>query len=404
VGGEAVVRPVARSERIELLDMLRGFALLGILLANFEGTPGQLIPKIDSAITAGIHYLVSDSFRPLYAFLFGLSFALQLMRARAGDARVVGVYYRRMLALLLIGTTHLVLIWPGDILVQYALLGLVLIPLYLLPLRALLVAILLLFAYQAGENAIANWRDVSAETQQAAMLRGAEARERHDARDAMRIHDDGVRVSFGTQAISRWRTYSARVVRYLDWRNIIADDLLLLFMIGLYVGQKRWIQDAHLHRRRLAMSALAASALAVIGTIFADSVSDASDNLVYIAEVVPNWSVTFAYVAGIAFFVTSTTTRAARWFVVFVPAGMMGLSNYLLQSLVMTWPFLSYGLGLPKPGTTLWVLINFVFFFLVQVPLSAWWMARFRFGPAEWLWRCLTYGELQPMRRAAPTS
>ena len=73
MGGEAVVHPVARSERIELLDILRGFALLGILLVNFKGTPGQLIPKVDNAITAGLHYLVSDSFRPLYAFLLALA-------------------------------------------------------------------------------------------------------------------------------------------------------------------------------------------------------------------------------------------------------------------------------------------------------------------------------------------
>jgi len=84
--------------------------------------------------------------------------------------------------------------------------------------------------------------------------------------------------------------------------------------------------------------------------------------------------------------------------------GRLALSNYLLQSLVCTTIFYSYGLGLfgkvgPALGLALTVLI-----FALQIPLSVWWMKRFRFGPAEWLWRTLTYGRLQPMRVSQPAA
>jgi uncharacterized protein len=76
----------------------------------------------------------------------------------------------------------------------------------------------------------------------------------------------------------------------------------------------------------------------------------------------------------------------------------MALTNYLMQSLVMTWPFLSYGLGFEEPSTTGWLVLNLIFFFGVQVPLSHDWMARFRYGPVEWAWRSLTYGRIEPFR------
>jgi uncharacterized protein len=80
----------------------------------------------------------------------------------------------------------------------------------------------------------------------------------------------------------------------------------------------------------------------------------------------------------------------------------MGLTNYLMQSLVMTLVvFQPYGLRLPDPGTTLMIGVHVLFFLGVQVPLSRWWLSRFRFGPAEWVWRSLTYGSPQPMRNSA---
>lgn len=65
---------------------------------------------------------------------------------------------------------------------------------------------------------------------------------------------------------------------------------------------------------------------------------------------------------------------------------------------MMTLVFSRYGLGLQDPPTSVWVLINLMFFMAVQIPFSLWWVARFRFGPAEWVWRSMTYGERQPMR------
>ena len=122
--------PVASSERVELIDILRGFALLGILTVNFWGTSGESVRRLDLILSKTLDIVVSASFYPLFSFLFGLGFAVQLQRARARGAGIVLTYLRRMLALFLIGSFHAIVIWDGDILTWYALFGLVLIPLH----------------------------------------------------------------------------------------------------------------------------------------------------------------------------------------------------------------------------------------------------------------------------------
>ena len=78
--------------------------------------------------------------------------------------------------------------------------------------------------------------------------------------------------------------------------------------------------------------------------------------------------------------------------------GRMALSNYLLQSLVFTLIFYGYGLGVYGQAGPFLTLLLSLLFFRLQIWMSNWWLARFRFGPAEWLWRCMTYGKLQPLR------
>jgi uncharacterized protein len=125
---------VSAADRIELLDVLRGFALSGVLLANmtwFTGTrfmPPEVLAErplalIDGILEYGLRFFVRDKFITIFAFLFGLGVAMQLLRAEESGTRVERVYVRRMFALLAIGVAHAMLLWEGDILVPYALTG-----------------------------------------------------------------------------------------------------------------------------------------------------------------------------------------------------------------------------------------------------------------------------------------
>ena len=125
----------AAPARIDAMDVLRGFALLGILLMNIEGMVGPLMASIsgvdplltgaDRWVDTAIYLLVQGKFFPLFSMLFGMGFAIMLARAQAAGRPFVAVYLRRVLALLAIGLAHAFFVWAGDILVTYALMGLV---------------------------------------------------------------------------------------------------------------------------------------------------------------------------------------------------------------------------------------------------------------------------------------
>src|SRR5687767_1388234 len=120
-------RPVEPGERIPELDVLRGFALFGVLVAyalwNLGGPPEETYGPADRALNWALTVLVDTKFYALFAFLFGLGFSIQLTRARARGVSVVPAYCRRLLALLLIGLAHALLLRNGDILVPYAATG-----------------------------------------------------------------------------------------------------------------------------------------------------------------------------------------------------------------------------------------------------------------------------------------
>ena len=148
------LQPVARGERLELLDALRGFALLGILMVNFWGPPGTAMPALDAFIGDVLGALVDSSIYPLYSFLFGLGFALQLERAQRRGRPTAHLYLRRMIVLFLIGTVHALFIWEGDILVTYALTGLLLIPLHKLSQRGVLALVFVLALLNLNRDSV----------------------------------------------------------------------------------------------------------------------------------------------------------------------------------------------------------------------------------------------------------
>lgn len=395
-------------DRSEVLDVLRGFALLGILLVNFWGDQATSGPmqSIDNGVNEGLDVLISSSFYPLFSFLFGLGFAVQLMRAHARGTGVVLVYLRRMMALLLIGAVHSVFIWNGDILLDYAIIGLLLIPVHRLPNAWLLGLTLVLFvsgfwiqSFRAQLQRIgasdANVRAVELEVAARGQLNATAngVRQRADQADVGRAE------AYQALLAANWLQY-AGTVRNRFSRNILTTDILQFFLLGLLIGRLGWLQHAARHHRKLAWMAGAGLATAIAGNVVIYTINPSGAPWGNVAWTGANYGLTFFYIGIIGLAVTQWP-RVRDALRVFAAPGRVGLTNYLMQSVVMTLLFARYGFNLDEPGTTLWVVVNLVFFFGVQVTLSRWWLQRFQFGPAEWAWRSMTYGALQPMRRQA---
>jgi uncharacterized protein len=391
----ATLRPVAESERIELFDALRGFALLGILLVNFWGPAGTRFAQLDSFVSGALDVLVSGSFYPLYSFLFGLGFAVQLASARAKGSGSSLLFFRRLLVLFLIGTVHEVLIWNGDILVAYSILGLALIPLHHLPQKALLLLAVAMFVAGLWGPQIRR-RVEGARVEANELLTAARGVEQRIANNRSWSVDEAS-TSYAQAVRTRWQEHMNNIRGRTNWLNWLLSDVLLYFLIGLMVGRSRVLHEARERRRTLFVAAGLATVVGVGGAV-AWNVGwmDARPWLDELGYNIANPGLTAFYVLATTLLFTFTSW-GRRAFGLLVPAGRMGLTNYLMQSIVMTTLSAPYALGW-TPTTTAWIAINLAFFFGVQAPLSGWWLARYRYGPAEWLWRSTTYGVMQPFR------
>jgi uncharacterized protein len=395
----AAARPVASTERIPLLDVLRGFAVLGILLVNFAGDSGTAHPRADAAVQWILLNAVEGSFYPLFSFLFGLGFGIQLLRAEARGTNAAHIHLRRMLVLFIIGSLHGLLIYEGDILRPYATFGLPLILFGRLPSRALLAVICLLAAVQlAGEpvrDAIRTWR--IGDPQMESLRQGA----RMESAEIENNLRSGVTTYAAARAMS-WTRYSRDIHGLQEVERVVLNnEIFLLFIIGLFVAKRRVFETAAAHRRGFLLLA-AVSVLTIVGshgyTVMNLDWGRVASSLKWFAS---TKGPTFLYIALIALLCTSVP-RAARVLRVFAAPGRMALTSYLTQTIVLTLTFAPYGLGLPKFGIAAQALFCLAFFFVLQVPVAHWWLRRYQFGPAEWLWRSVTYGRVQPLRIAAP--
>jgi uncharacterized protein len=397
---------VAPGQRVELLDVLRGIAIFAILLVNFKGNVGRVTPALDAAVLRGLMLLIQASFYPLFSLLFGYGFALQLERTHARDQSMTRFHVRRMFVLFLIGTCHALLIWRGDILVTYALLGLLLLPLQRLKPRTLLLLALVPLLAQVAQPSRITQGPAETIDSEAAADRPAERPELRRFRELI-AHKEMLEESpsatraeiFRAALAVRWDAYQ-RKLRNLFSLYVVAEDVLMFFIFGFALGKAHVLQNAARYQRSFGIAAMLGLVAAVLGNVAIQLGNLDGGSLRVIASEAADSGLTLAYSAGIAA-VYVAARGPARALSIFGAPGRLALTNYLLQSLVMTFVFSGYGLDLQPPTATTWLAINTGFFFIIQVPLSHWWLANFRFGPAEWLWRTLTYGKRQPMRLAA---
>jgi uncharacterized protein len=356
--------PTPPAQRDAAIDALRGAALLGVLVENLqhfasptyaELVAGASATAWDRLGLAAIRLLCDNKVYLLFAFLFGYGIALQMLRDARAGAGFVALHLWRMALLLLIGVGNL-LLWSGDILSTYAVLGAL-----LLPLRRRSDAALL---RTAGACLLLPGLALS----------GAAA--------AAALHPEA-RAALGAAAAEA--IYPGRQTCFAFAR----------FALGLSAGRRRLLSDPGFLERaaralpwalgvglsgNLAFAAIEATAPAPLGA--AALAREAT-----LAVAAP--ALAFAY--AVAFLRWARRTRRGA---ALAAVGRTTLSNYLLQSALGTGLVARLGPIHPPAGLLLALAI-----FALQALASALWLARFRFGPLEWLWRSLAYGRREPLLR-----
>ena len=391
-----------RQERIVNVDALRGFALFGILVVNISAfsSPfygmGVADPAFSTPLDRMVQFVIAllfeTKFYLLFSFLFGYSFTLQMQSAeRAGEAFVPRLL-RRQAGLWAIGLAHAILLFHGDILTTYAVLGMVLLVLRNIEERT---ALRLAF-WLVAVTALA-WAALSALV----------------ALDPVAIDLASARAQ-GEAAMAAYRGSPSTVVgQHLQELGTVwvviglmqGPCALAMFLVGLVAGKRQLfvrLDDYRPLMRRLMVVGL------LVGLPGAAAYAFCSIYRVGTFWELPGLAIglatapllTGAYVA-LAMFVFERFKAVPR---LLAPAGRMALSNYLLQSLVCSVLFYAYGFRLMGEVSPLGGAAVAVTLFGSQLVLSRWWMGRFAYGPLEWLLRAITIAAWPRWRKPAMVS
>jgi len=367
------VRPVAPGERILGLDVFRGFAMFGVLIAyclwSLGTVPDDQWSPLNKTLGEIAGFVIDGKFYTILAFLFGLGFSLQLGRA-SDSAAAVRTYCRRLAVLAGIGLLHALLLRNGDILFPYAMTGFLLIPFRRAPDRLLvaaaLVALLVPFA------AVWLWK-----------ASGVPIPDRPQLENAPYLVENAMWVRYWYEtAIFTWPTN------------------LTLFLFGFLAGRHRLIPTLA-GRPRALLAIVPVGLLAstvfylIIKQLAAVGAPTALDRLAGgLSFTFHCWGLSSAYAATLLLALGSQ--RGIRLLSPLAAIGRMALTNYLTQAGVIVPLCLAFG-WFDTFTPTRSLLLAFALFAL-QLPFSVWWLRHYRFGPAEWVWRVLTYGRLPPMR------
>ena len=401
------ISPISSQERIEILDVLRGLAVCGILIGNMQWFSGygmmppsvaRQSPFADQIIHFLLWVFVEGKFYSIFSFLFGFGFALQIGRAEERGDLKASLFKRRLFWLLVIGLLHAYLLWAGDILSVYAVMGFVLIlfrkktngallkwafALMVIPILTYILLYVLFVAFVPPE-ALAKldaaqidfWKESVRKVSQSSYLQ--------------------IITGFNLNYI---------VGRYASLLlEMRLPKILAMFLLGFYAYRRGFFQDLSRHqpfiRRVLAYGLI----LGLIGNIAfakfagAEAVFPPSPagvvGVVSYAFGVP--ALALAFIALVA-----TLWQKAAWrrvLAVLAPVGRMALTNYLLQTVICLSLFYGYGFGqFGRFGATKATLIALAIF-LFQILMSARWLKYFSYGPLEWIWRQLTYRQRLNLR------
>ena len=395
--------PVATGERMDVLDAIRGVAVLGILVINvvalsgyaFVPPPAAAGSQYDARTFFVLSWLIEGKFYALFSFLFGVGFSVFVQRAAARGADPAQLFRRRLLALMLIGFIHTTFIWMGDILLTYAVIGFGLVPFLKKSDRTVIRWSVSMFAlpivlFALAVVAVALFGGSSGGTAPAAVGPAAAA----PPVPPFMQHAVDSFANGGYVDVVRGNVIFtvANIIRRLVL--MFFPRVFGMFLLGLYVGRKNMFGELAAHRpllvRTLAVGLLAGLPLAFIGATLEQGalpVPGVRGLIETTAKSVSIPALALAYAAGLCLLFQCWRPVMAA----FAPVGRMALTSYLTHSVVGTGVFYGLGLGLFGKVSLTVSVVGALVFYVVQMVISRLWLSRAQFGPAEWLWRMLTY-------------
>lgn len=408
VGSEnSGIGPTSQQERIEALDVLRGFAILGILTMNVGGFSMPSAAYMDptawgelSGLNLGVwvttHLFADLKFMAIFSMLFGAGLVLMSNRRSARGEKTAGLHLRRMFWLLVFGLLHAHLLWPGDVLVWYALCGTVLFafrnvePRTLISLALvswsigslILIAGALSFQYWPPEEAAQFIADLKPHPE---VLLAEVNHYRGGWLEQMHVRLPSA-IESETTIFTSWAVWRVSGLMLLG---------MALFKLGILTGQA----ESRTYRRMISAGLVVGLPLIGLGIQRNFAAAWAAPDFLFINSLLNYWGsipvalgwvgvVMLTLKSGLALDITSRLSAVGR----------LAFTNYILQTVICTTIFYGHGLGLfgsiDRSGQLLVVFAVWGF----QLWLSPLWLRSFRFGPLEWLWRSLVYVKVQPMR------
>ncbi len=400
----AAVASLPAAERLPTLDILRGFALMGILIMNMPGfnssffveaDGSHLWPgRVDQLAEMVREALFSGKFNSMFSMLFGIGFTIQFARMQERDPEHATAFYLRRLSVLAVfGVLHAWVFWPGDVLHTYAILGLLLVlGLRRISDRAVVLLIVACLVYPALSGVL-----------RVLIFTPEMTAERVQIAKAFEASNN---LAFGHGSLLDMVRENTRMMNYFynNWQSLWGTlgwwvMMSLTMLIGLLVGRRRWVQRAAElmpQIRRLTWLALAVGLLCGVAfTLIFEFNRTPGPSLI---KVLGGVCYGLSRLGLMIFYVLVIVRLAqhAEWQRRLAPlaaAGRMPLTNYLMQTAICLVLFQGWGLGFwMQVGPAFSLLLSLLIFWAVQVPWSLWWLKRHDRGPLEAFWARITYG------------
>lgn len=391
---KSVNSPTTPKNRIVQLDILRGFALFGVLLVNvfgynssffdFSGFYSRFSDSLNSTVFSLVVNYGADKFIGLFSLLFGIGFALMYNKNKADEKSFVRLYFRRMLLLMGFGIIHIVFFWAGDILFIYSMLGIILLLSRKLNPRLLLIISIFMYFFPIFYFALS----VSFSFLPNALS------------STSNISSSLVKEIYSAGSFSE--VFKLRLEEFFAFRYInlfyYVPKIISLFIFGYLFQGHNFLTKINISKSKYFVLGIIFLIIGILLNTFTlnivDSIANAETNPYYTTLYMGIFEITNVFLILSYLLIILVLSKTFLFNTILLPlkyVGRMSLTNYLTYSVVFTTIMYSYGFGEFGSFTPIQLLIIAIIVFIVQIILCKIYLKHFKYGPLEFIWRKFTY-------------